>query len=80
MALPVLLFAEDREDKQQSSSSSLLQLYGGTDADFAPPVGYLQRVLLPTLRRLWGLEIEDQVSSRYFNNLMSMKDLCLCMH
>jgi len=35
-----------------SSSSSSLTLKGGTDAAFAPPIGYLQHVFLPTLRRL----------------------------
>jgi RNA 3'-terminal phosphate cyclase (ATP) len=34
------------------STSSTLTLRGGTDASFAPPIGYLQHVLLPTLQRL----------------------------
>lgn len=33
---------------------STLTLRGGTDASFAPPIGYLQLVLLPTLQRLMG--------------------------
>lgn len=33
---------------------STLTLRGGTDASFAPPIGYLQHVLLPTLQRLLG--------------------------
>jgi len=41
-----------------------LDLRGGTDAAFAPPIGYLQHVLAPTLRRLLpvsvGLDIHVQ--------------------
>ena len=59
-ALPVLLFTTGSV-VDESSLSSTLQLYGGTDAEFAPPVGYMQKILLPTLRRLYGLEISDQV-------------------
>lgn len=36
------------------SAVSCLTLCGGTDASFAPPIGYLQHVLLPTLQRLLG--------------------------
>ena len=43
---------------------SQLNLRGGTDAAFAPPIGYLQHILAPTLQRLLphgiGLSIELQ--------------------
>ncbi|KAF8065648.1 hypothetical protein HT031_003249 [Scenedesmus sp. PABB004] len=47
-ALPVLLFASP------PSTVSTLTLRGGTDAAFAPPIGYVEHVLLPSLRRLLG--------------------------
>ena len=65
-ALPVLLFSRETE-AQTACPPSTLQLHGGTDADFAPPIGYMQKILLPTLRRLWGLKIEDQVSYQAFS-------------
>uniref|UniRef100_A0A383VKH4 Uncharacterized protein n=1 Tax=Tetradesmus obliquus TaxID=3088 RepID=A0A383VKH4_TETOB len=49
-ALPCLLFAQ----QPRESTVSTLTLRGGTDASFAPPIGYLQLVLLPTLQRLMG--------------------------
>ncbi len=36
-----------------------MTLRGGTDAEMAPPVDYLMKVLVPTLRRLLGLESLD---------------------
>jgi RNA 3'-terminal phosphate cyclase len=41
-------------DSSSSSSSSHITLKGGTDAAFAPPIGYLQHVFLPTVKRLIG--------------------------
>ena len=63
-ALPALLFTGGTE-ADSASLPSTLQLYGGTDAEFAPPVGYMQKILLPTLRRLWGLDIADQVNNTF---------------
>ncbi|KAF6251744.1 RNA 3'-terminal phosphate cyclase [Scenedesmus sp. NREL 46B-D3] len=51
-ALPCLLLA--RQQAASRSTVSTLTLRGGTDASFAPPIGYLQHVLLPTLQRLLG--------------------------
>lgn len=45
----------------QPPNASLLQLGGGTDAAMAPPLGYLQHVLLPTLSRLFGITADLQV-------------------
>ena len=63
-ALPALLFARQVDGEASSvREPSLLTLHGGTDAEFAPPVGYMQKILLPTLRRLWAIDVEDQVAS-----------------
>jgi RNA 3'-terminal phosphate cyclase (ATP) len=43
-----------------------LVLKGGTDADLAPPIGYLQHVLLPTLARHLGVEAEAACVRRGF--------------
>ncbi|GBF96202.1 hypothetical protein Rsub_08747 [Raphidocelis subcapitata] len=46
---------------------SRLDLRGGTDAAFAPPVGYLQHVLAPTLRALLpGARVEVTLQRRGF--------------
>lgn len=66
----MLLFAGHSEPEGASKGGAAateespvrLQLSGGTDADMAPPVGYQQHVLFPTLRKLWGLQIDDRVS------------------
>ena len=57
-AVPALLFATSSGNPEVLST---LLLKGGTDADMAPPVAYLQQVLVPTLRRLYDLQIEAQV-------------------
>jgi RNA 3'-terminal phosphate cyclase (ATP) len=46
---------------QAAQRWSQLDLRGGTDAAFAPPVGYLEHVLLPTLQRLLPASIELDV-------------------
>ncbi|EDX01424.1 RNA 3'-terminal phosphate cyclase [Drosophila yakuba] len=52
MALPVLLFA---------GRSSRLIVSGGTNVAFAPPVEYMQQVLLPNLKRFGaGFELKVQ--------------------
>lgn len=57
-ALPCLLFASPTGGRDIST----LDLRGGTDAAFAPPVGYMQHILLPTLRRLLDIDVTDKVS------------------
>ena len=54
----MLLFASSSRDPEVHST---LLLKGGTDADMAPPVAYLQQVLVPTLCRLCELHIQAQV-------------------
>lgn len=39
----------------------MVDLRGGTDAAMAPPVGYMQQILLPTLRRLFNIDITERV-------------------
>lgn len=56
-ALPCLLLASPASEEDVST----LDLRGGTDAAMAPPVGYLQYILLPTLRRLFGADVTDKV-------------------
>ena len=61
-ALPCLLYAVP-DSSAESSKASVLELRGGTDAAMAPSIGYLQHVLLPMLRRLFGLTLDLQVGS-----------------
>lgn len=58
--LPCLLYASTSPTLDLSNVSTL-DLKGGTDAAMAPSLGYLQHVLLPTLRRLFGLTVDLQV-------------------
>ena len=58
--LPCLLYASTNHTLSPSNVSTL-DLKGGTDAAMAPSIGYLQHVLLPTLRRLFGLTVDLQV-------------------
>ena len=44
-----------------SPHRTLLDLRGGTDASSAPPIGYVQDVLLPTLRRLLAVDVDVAV-------------------
>jgi RNA 3'-terminal phosphate cyclase (ATP) len=49
----VCLTAANRPNKRvKGLGMSCLTLRGGTDAAFAPPIGYLQHVFLPTFKRL----------------------------
>lgn len=48
-ALPVMLFANQHNNKVQSKSKLILK--GGTDAAMAPPIDYMHQVLLPILHR-----------------------------
>jgi RNA 3'-terminal phosphate cyclase (ATP) len=43
-----------------------LELRGGTDASLAPPVGYLEHVLLPTLRAALGVDAAATLRRRGF--------------
>lgn len=70
-ALPCLLFATSGSPAEPpsnagSSCTSHLHVKGGTDADFAPPAGYLQHVLAPLLRRLLKLDIQVDLVRRGF--------------
>lgn len=58
VALPCLLFAP--------GGASTVELRGGTDAAMAPPVDYAACVLLPTLRRVFGIQAELEVVRRGF--------------
>ncbi|CAD7703649.1 unnamed protein product, partial [Ostreobium quekettii] len=60
--LPVLLYAQPTD----STPISKLEFRGGTDAALAPPVGYLQHVLVPLLRARLGLEVEVELVRRGF--------------
>jgi len=53
IALPCLLYADQlhAQNQEKSAENNEIQLKGGTDAAMAPPIEYLQRVLLPTLRQ-----------------------------
>ena len=62
-ALPCLLYAVPEPSSAESSKASVLELRGGTDAAMAPSIGYLQHVLLPMLRHLFGLTLDLQVGS-----------------
>lgn len=62
--LPCFLFAEG--GSSQSESTSLLTFLGGTDAKMAPPVGYMQHILLPLLKQAMGISIELDVVRRGF--------------
>ncbi|PRW59938.1 RNA 3 -terminal phosphate cyclase [Chlorella sorokiniana] len=50
----------------QGGTASELDLRGGTDAAMAPPAGYMQHVLLPTLRRRLGVHATMQLVRRGF--------------
>ena len=64
VSLPCLLFAESGDPEGLGSgggprlggeTGTTLVLKGGTDADMAPPIDYLTKVFVPTMRRLFGL-------------------------
>ena len=58
-----MLYAVPDVSSAEPSRASVLELRGGTDAPMAPSIGYLQHVLLPVLRRLFGLTLDLQVGS-----------------
>ena len=49
-----------------SESEWALELRGGTDAAMAPPVGYLQHVLLPSLVKHFGVRAQLKLLRRGF--------------
>ncbi|PNH10368.1 RNA 3'-terminal phosphate cyclase, partial [Tetrabaena socialis] len=59
-SMPVCVFAGEAAGPDSALGPSIsgrhteLELRGGTDADMAPPVGYLTDVLVPLLRNLYG--------------------------
>ncbi|GLI60386.1 hypothetical protein VaNZ11_002395, partial [Volvox africanus] len=55
-AMPVCVFAGPELSPEPAGDPgfSQLELKGGTDADMAPPVGYLTEVLIPLLRNQYG--------------------------
>lgn len=53
--LPIALWAEN---------STLIELTGGTDVKWSPPIDYLRFVLFPTLRNLLGAEIGIDLKQR----------------
>lgn len=71
--LPVALLAGSSDDSATlddepplervppSLRRTLLDLRGGTDASSAPPIGYVQAVLLPMLRQLLGVDVDVAV-------------------
>ncbi|CAG9466632.1 unnamed protein product [Pedinophyceae sp. YPF-701] len=63
-ALPCAVFASPAVGAPDARVRMTLQ--GGTDADLAPPVGYMQQVLLPTLREHFGVRVEMEVRRRGF--------------
>ncbi|CAL8469495.1 g9036 [Coccomyxa elongata] len=61
-ALPCLLFFSPNGGRDTTT----LDLRGGTDAAFAPPVGYMQHILLPMLRRLLDINVTEKLERRGF--------------
>lgn len=59
-ALPCALFAPPE------FGDVVLDLRGGTDATKAPPVGYMQEVLFPTLERVFGVRVRVERVFRGF--------------
>lgn len=48
------------------AKTSVLELRGGTDAAMAPPVGYIQHVMLPMLQHLQQTSIHLDLQRRGF--------------
>ena len=76
--LPVLLFTPCAATEQSSGADGgdaaladgrarrEAKLVGGTDAAMAPPVDYMRRVLLPTLRGRFGMDCDAALERRGF--------------
>lgn len=68
-ALPCLIMAAANPSPSvdmPDSRTSVLKLRGGTDAAMAPPVSYIQQVLLPMLQRLQGVKASIDLQRRGF--------------
>ena len=68
-ALPCLIMAKESRSPSElmpDGHTSVLELRGGTDAAMAPPVAYIQQVLLPTLERLQGIKASIDLQRRGF--------------
>ena len=67
-ALPCLIMAQANSSPEQmpDGQTSVVELRGGTDAAMAPPVSYIQQVLLPMLQRLQGVKASIDLQRRGF--------------
>ena len=68
-AFPCLLMAQPSQHPEPATpaaNTSVLDLRGGTDAAMAPPVGYVQHVLLPMLHRLQRVDASIHLHRRGF--------------
>ncbi|DBA82643.1 TPA: hypothetical protein ACH3X1_006890 [Trebouxia sp. C0004] len=68
-ALPCLIMAKANSspaEKMPDGQTSVVELRGGTDAAMAPPVSYIQQVLLPMLQRLQGVKASIDLQRRGF--------------
>ncbi|KAL4536368.1 hypothetical protein Ndes2526A_g05897 [Nannochloris sp. 'desiccata'] len=76
VALPCLLYS-DQQNQEESVENNEIQLKGGTDAAMAPPIEYLQRVLIPTLRQHLHIDASLNLVRRGFfprgQGLVSLK-------
>ena len=67
--MPCLVMAahnSQQVEQMPNAQTSVLDLRGGTDASMAPPVAYIQQVLLPMLQRLQGIEASIDLQKRGF--------------
>lgn len=68
-ALPCLIMAQANSspaEKMPDGQTSTVELRGGTDAAMAPPVSYIEQVLLPMLQRLQGVKASIDLQRRGF--------------
>ena len=68
-ALPCLIMAKWNSrpsDAMTDVHTSTLELRGGTDAAMAPPVSYVDQILLPMLERLQGVKASIALQRRGF--------------
>jgi RNA 3'-terminal phosphate cyclase (ATP) len=68
IALPCLLFTDQQylQNQEKTAENNEIRLKGGTDAAMAPPIEYLQRVLLPTLRQHLHIDVSLHLVRRGF--------------
>ena len=82
-ALPCLFMAQHTEGPAGPTPDrqiSVLELRGGTDAAMAPPVAYVQQVLLPMLHRLQGVQACIDLQKRGFFPRVSNLPSCSVAH